>query len=74
MKTAFRRFLIPAALVLLCALVLVGWVFQFSVRRHLEEQAYSSVEATANTISRLATAYLVEDSIGKSTIILAGTL
>ena len=74
MKTAFRRFLIPAVLVLLCALLLVGWVFQFSVRRHLEEQAYSSVEATANTISRLATAYIVEDNISSNAFFLNMTV
>ena len=74
MKTAFRRFLIPAVLVLLCALLLVGWVFQFSVRRHLEEQAYSSVEAAANTISRLATAYIVEDSISSNAFFLNMTV
>ncbi len=74
MKTTFRRFLIPAALVLLCALLLVGWVFQLSVRRHLEEQAYNSVEATADTISKLATAYLVEDSISSNAFFLNMTV
>ena len=66
MKTSFRRMLIPAALVLLCALLAVGWVFQVLVRQHMEEQAYTSMETTADTVSQLATAYLSEGSVSST--------
>ena len=70
MKTTFRRILIPTALVLLCALLLVGAVFQVFVRRHMQEQAYSSMESTANTVSKLASAYMMEDSVSRTSFFL----
>lgn len=70
MKTTFRRILIPTALVLLCALLLVGAVFQAFVRQHIKEQAYSSMESTANTVSKLASAYMTGDSVGSTSFFL----
>ena len=63
MKTTFRRIWIPAALVLLCALLLVGVVFQHQARTYMQERTYSALEATTDTVARLASAYYAEDAL-----------
>ena len=63
MKTIYRRFLIPAALVLLCALLLVAAVFQYQAMAQLRHNNYSNLEAAADTIAQLASAYYGEGSL-----------
>ena len=63
MKTIYRRFMIPAALVLFCALLMVAAVFQYQARAQMRHNNYETLEATADTISRLATAYYGEASL-----------
>ena len=63
MKTIYRRFMIPAALVLFCALLMVAAVFQYQARAQMRHNNYEILEATADTVSRLATAYYGEASL-----------
>ena len=63
MKTVYRRFLIPAALVLFCALLLVAMTFQYQARAQMRHNNYVLLEDTANTVSRLASAYYGEGSL-----------
>ena len=63
MKTIYRRFLIPAALVLFCALLMVAAVFQYQARAQMRHNNYETLEATADTVSRLATAYFGQGSL-----------
>ena len=63
MKTIYRRFMIPAALVLFCALLMVAMVFQYQARAQMRHNNYEILETTADTISRLATAYYGEASL-----------
>ena len=63
MKTVYRRFLIPAALVLFCALLMVAAVFQYQARAQMRHNNYELLEATADTVSRLATAYYGEANL-----------
>ena len=63
MKTIYRRFMIPAALVLFCALLMVATVFQYQARAQMRHNNYENLEATADTISRLATAYYGQASL-----------
>ena len=47
MKTIYRRFMIPAALVLFCALLMVATVFQYQARAQMRHNNYENLEATA---------------------------
>ena len=73
MKTTFRRILIPAAIVLLLALLLVSVVFQIQTRDYIRQNTYTALEATADTVSRLASAYYAEDSLGSEQFYLSLT-
>ena len=74
MRTAFRRILIPAALVLLCALLAVGWMFQMLVRQHMQEDAYDAMHTTADTVSKLVTAYVSEGALSNADLYLNMTV
>ncbi len=63
MKTIYRRFMIPAALVLFCALLMVAAVFQYQARAQMRHNNYETLEATADTVARMATAYYGETSL-----------
>ena len=57
MKSTFSRNFVPATIILLVALLLVGTSFWVLVRDYLTGQAIDSLENDAQTISSLATAY-----------------
>ena len=61
MRSAFSRTLIPVAMVLLSALLLVGCLFQFAVRNYLEDKVRTDLEADGATIADLAAAYYAQD-------------
>ena len=63
MKTIYRRFMIPAALVLFCALLMVAAVFQYQARAQMRHNNYETLEYAADTVSRLASAYYGEGSM-----------
>ena len=42
MKTIYRRFMIPAALVLFCALLMVATVFQYQARAQMRHNNYEN--------------------------------
>ena len=63
MKTIYRRFMIPAALVLFCALLLVAAVFQYQARAQMRHNNYDTLDAAAGTVARLAAAYYEEGSL-----------
>ena len=73
MKTIYRRFMIPAALVLLCALLLVAAVFQYQARAQMRHNNYSNLEAAADTVAQLASAYYGEGSLGSDQFYLSVT-
>ena len=63
MKSSFSRFLYPAALILLAALLTVGAFFQFLVGKYIEERSFESLKNDSQTISSLASAYYVSGSL-----------
>ena len=63
MKTTFSRTFIPAAVILLTALLLVGVSFQALVRDFLEERVLDSLKSDCSTISEVAAAYFTEDAL-----------
>lgn len=73
MKTIYRRVMIPAALVLFCALLMVAAVFQYQARAQMRHNNYEILEATADTVSRLATAYYGEASLESDQFFLSVT-
>ncbi len=74
MKTIYRRFLIPAALVLFCALLLVAGVFQYQARAQMQHNNYSGLESAAGTISQLASAYYEDGSLDSDRFYLSVTV
>ena len=63
MKTTFSRSFFPAALVLLAALLLVGFSLRLLVNTYLTDQAVSSLQTDASAISSLAAAYYSENAL-----------
>ena len=63
MKSTFSRIFVPATLLLLVSLLIVGLSLQLLVRDYLKDQAVASLKSEANTISSLATAYYTQDSL-----------
>ncbi len=63
MKSSFSRIFFPAAMVLLCALLLVGTTLRALVRNYLTEQMEKSLQTDAETISQLAQAYYAGGSM-----------
>ena len=63
MKSSFSRFLYPAALILLAALLAVGAFFQFLVGQYIEERSFESLKNDSQTISSLASAYYISGSL-----------
>ena len=63
MKTTFSRTFIPAALILLAALLLVGASFQMLVRNMMTKQSMDNLKDDCATISELASAYYTDSSL-----------
>ena len=63
MRSSFSRFLFPGAIILLLALLLVGTVFQVLARDYLDEQAMEGLKSDCQTISTLASAYYIQNSM-----------
>ena len=63
MRSSFSRILFPGAIILLLALLLVGTVFQFLARDYLDDQAMEGLKTDCQTISSLASAYYMQNSI-----------
>ena len=63
MKTTFSRTLIPAAVILLAALLLVGTGFQLLVRSYMDEHTIDGLKNDGSAISSLASAYYIEGSM-----------
>ena len=65
MKSTFSRNFFPAAIILLAALLLVGTSFRALMRNYLEDSAMEALENDASTISTLAQAYYLDESLTK---------
>ncbi len=63
MKTAFSRAFFPAAIVLLAALLLVGFSFQITVRNYLTEQVEQGLRDDSQTLADVAAAYAATTTI-----------
>ena len=63
MRSYFSRIFIPGILLLLAALTMVGAFFQVLVREYLTETTLDEMKANSRTISRLASAYYIEDML-----------
>ena len=63
MKTTFSRTFVPAAIILLCALIFVGVSFRALVEGYLIEQSLDRLKSDAEVISQLAGAYYSEDGL-----------
>jgi len=63
MRSTFSRTFFPAAVLLLAALLLVGFSFQLLIRDYLTEQALDSLEGDGRAISALASAYHSKSSL-----------
>ena len=63
MRSTFSRTFFPAAMLLLCALLLVGTSFQMLVKNYLTEQIYEDLESDGSAIAALASAYYTESSL-----------
>lgn len=63
MKTTFSRTFFPAAIVLLTALLLVGFSFQILIKDYLEKQAMERLEADAAIYAQLSEAYFSDPAL-----------
>ena len=63
MKTTFSRSFFAYAVILLAALLLVGFSFQFLVRNFLTEQVYEDLKSDSAAVAQIASAYLRQDTI-----------
>ena len=70
MKTTFSRTLFALAVILLTALLLVGFSFQLLVRGYMEKRAMSRLEKDCTTLSGIAAAYYTQESLTDKTFLL----
>ena len=63
MKTTFSRTLIPAAIILLAALLLVGTGFQVLVQNYMDDSAIEDLKSDGSALSALASAYYIEGTM-----------
>ena len=63
MRSTFSRTFFPAALLLLTALLLVGFSFQLLVKSYLTEQSFDDLQKKAEAVSALASAYYTEGTM-----------
>ena len=63
MRSTFSRTFFPAALLLLTALLLVGFSFQILVKNYLTRQSFENLEKKAEAVASLASAYYTEGSM-----------
>ena len=65
MRSSFSRFLFPAAIILLVALLLVGAVFLILAENYLDQQAMEGLKTDCQTISSLASAYYAQNTLSR---------
>ncbi len=63
MKTSFSRIFFPTAILLLCAMLLVGISFQFLVKDYMQDKTVEQLRQNADTVSQLAGAYYTSGSV-----------
>ena len=63
MKTTFSRSLFPAAIILLAALLIIGASFRILTQIDLEKEALTDLKNYADSISELAAAYHMENTM-----------
>ena len=63
MRSTFSRTFFPAAMLLLIALLVVGFSFQLLVRNYLTNQTYEDLERKGTAVAALASAYYTEGSL-----------
>ncbi len=63
MRSYFSRIFLPGTLLLLATLTIVGSFFQIFVRGYLKETTLEELKTNSMTISRLASAYFVEEEM-----------
>ena len=63
MKTSFSRSFFVYAVILLAALLLVGFSFQFLVRNFLTERVYEDLKSDSAAVAQIASAYLSRNSV-----------
>ena len=63
MKTTFSRTFFPTAIILLGALLLIGFSFQYLVKDYLEDQVLESLKTDCSTVAEITAAYFAEDSL-----------
>ena len=64
MRSTFSRSFFPFVMILLAALILVGFFFLNLAQRFLQKQMEEDLKNDCAAISQLAGAYLTEDSLG----------
>ena len=70
MRSTFSRFFIPAAVILLCALIVVGASFRALVQDYLVEQSLDGLRNDAGVISQLAGAYYTDEGLSDEDFLL----
>ena len=63
MRSYFSRIFVPGILLLLATLTVVGSFFHIIVRSYLKDTTLAELQANSQTISRLASAYFVENDM-----------
>jgi len=63
MRSTFSRTFFPAALLLLIALLVVGFSFQLLVKNYLTRQSFDDLQNKAEAVSDLASAYYTEGTM-----------
>ena len=70
MRSTFSRYFIPATVILLCALVLVGASFRALVQGYLVEQSLEGLRNDAGVIAQLAGAYYTDEGMSNEDFLL----
>ena len=63
MRSTFSRTFFPAAMLLLIALLVVGFSFQLLVRNYLTSKTYEDLERKGTAVAALASAYYTQGSL-----------
>ena len=61
MRSSFSKLFFPIVLILLAALLAIGWFFQMQVRNVMQEQTMDRLENNAQAVAELASAYYSKD-------------
>ena len=70
MRSTFSRFFFPAAVILLCALIVVGASFRALVQDYLVEESLQDLRNDAGVISQLAGAYYNDEGMSNEAFLL----